>query len=380
MSRKKILFLTSWYPSKVNEFAGDFVQRHARAAALLNDITVVHVYKDDTLTTNFYEEIIMDQEVKEIRIGFRNSWFAPLNYFRRWKAYQNAIMKVGEYDLVHLHVAYPAGPFALFLKKFKKKKYVITEHWTIYQDEFFKRLNPTKQFLIKKILHEAERVMPVSTDLGKDIQRITHIPSFEVVPNVVYTDLFQPAESQIKNEKKFRFVHLSSLKEDQKNVSGMLRVAKRLKDAGYKFEFHIGGNGDLKQIEDFISENDLKTTIFPLFKMNYEEVGKNLNQFDSFVLFSNFETQSCVRLESFSMGIPFIGTKIRGLSEFFPEDYGLLIERQNENELYDAMVEMIEGKKFATKESMHQFVVDHFSPEVIAQRFDRIYETVLHEK
>ena len=46
MERKKILWLCSWYPSKMDPFNGDFIQRHARAAALFNDIHVIHVTYD----------------------------------------------------------------------------------------------------------------------------------------------------------------------------------------------------------------------------------------------------------------------------------------------------------------------------------------------
>src|SRR5215216_6521949 len=43
MMRKKILWLCSWYPGKDDPFNGDFIQRHARAAAIFNDIHVIHV-------------------------------------------------------------------------------------------------------------------------------------------------------------------------------------------------------------------------------------------------------------------------------------------------------------------------------------------------
>src|SRR5450432_2361936 len=46
MPRKKILWLCSWYPGKTEPFNGDFIQRHARAAALYNDIYVIHVVSD----------------------------------------------------------------------------------------------------------------------------------------------------------------------------------------------------------------------------------------------------------------------------------------------------------------------------------------------
>ena len=39
------LWLASWYPSKIAPFEGDFIQRHARATALVQPVHVVHVCK-----------------------------------------------------------------------------------------------------------------------------------------------------------------------------------------------------------------------------------------------------------------------------------------------------------------------------------------------
>ena len=40
--RKHIIFLARWYPHRYDPMFGLFVQRHAEAAALFNDITVIY--------------------------------------------------------------------------------------------------------------------------------------------------------------------------------------------------------------------------------------------------------------------------------------------------------------------------------------------------
>ena len=42
---KKILWLTSWYPNRMDEFDGDFIQRHAKAVALFCRVHVIFVVK-----------------------------------------------------------------------------------------------------------------------------------------------------------------------------------------------------------------------------------------------------------------------------------------------------------------------------------------------
>ena len=36
-----ILWLPSWYPNKSEPYSGDFIQRHAKAAALYDPVTVI---------------------------------------------------------------------------------------------------------------------------------------------------------------------------------------------------------------------------------------------------------------------------------------------------------------------------------------------------
>ena len=59
MTEKYILWLPSWYPNKSDAYVGDFIQRHARAASLVNQIVVLYVAdaeintpKETSTTTN----------------------------------------------------------------------------------------------------------------------------------------------------------------------------------------------------------------------------------------------------------------------------------------------------------------------------------------
>ena len=49
--RKKVLWLVSWYPNKYDLFDGDFIQRHAKAAALYDNIHVLFVKTSDQQQT-----------------------------------------------------------------------------------------------------------------------------------------------------------------------------------------------------------------------------------------------------------------------------------------------------------------------------------------
>jgi hypothetical protein len=125
--RKKILWLCSWYPSHAEPFSGDFIQRHARAAALYNDIAVIHVVESPsgenfTATT----EILNEGLSEKVAYYKRSRFFAAklINHFRFLslfkKSIRNYIVKNGKPDLVHVHIPVKAGLLVLWLnKKFK---------------------------------------------------------------------------------------------------------------------------------------------------------------------------------------------------------------------------------------------------------------------
>ena len=45
-SNMKILWLASWYPNELLPLNGDFVQRHAKAVSLRNEVTVINITRD----------------------------------------------------------------------------------------------------------------------------------------------------------------------------------------------------------------------------------------------------------------------------------------------------------------------------------------------
>ncbi|SMC35305.1 glycosyltransferase [Moheibacter sediminis] len=379
MQRKNILFVSSWYPSRVYPFNGDFVQRHALAASLLNEISVLHAIKDENLNQNYEIEIkegkIKEGKIKEVIVYYKNSRFRPWNYIRRLIALKKGFKHISNFDLVHLNVSHPAGIFVLYLKIIKGKKYVITEHWTGFRKDLFQKVNFLERILIKLILKNASKLLPVSTDLGKSMLNASGNKPVEVIPNVVFTEFFKPLE---KNNPIKKFLHLSSLKYDHKNIRGMLNVAKKLADEGLEFEFHLGGTGSREDMHQFIQKNNLEKHIFTFGELSHDKVPDKMNDYDTFVLFSNYENQPCVQAESFASGLSFIGTDVGGIKEFLPESFGFLIEKGNEQQLYEAMKKTIQGKKFASKEEMSAYADSVFSPQVIAKRFDKVYKEILN--
>src|SRR5690606_30976328 len=136
-----VLWLASWYPGKTDPFNGDFIERHAKAVVAFTPIVVLFVTKDLSLKKGgvvIEKEVIGNLTVYRGYYGpSRSSLFEKLcsssKYFFLQKEIFSQIKKErGLPALVHVHVAFKAGVFARYLKRFYRVPYIITEHWTGY--------------------------------------------------------------------------------------------------------------------------------------------------------------------------------------------------------------------------------------------------------
>ena len=165
MSKKlHILFLCSWYPSRVLPTNGDFIKRHAEAISTLNDVSVLHIISDKTISHSTLVAT-KDNNVNTF-IGYVRYTSNPLvKYIRFTRMYKKAIRQIASFDIIHLNVLFPFGILALHQKIFNKIPFIISEHWTGYQSIASKKVSTFHKFIAKKIIRRASIVAPVSKHL-----------------------------------------------------------------------------------------------------------------------------------------------------------------------------------------------------------------------
>ena len=126
-----ILFLCSWYPSKVLPKNGDYIQRHAEAVATQQAVTVLHLISDANINKSYIDSTVINGV--NTHIGYiKESKNILIKSVRFLNLYSKILKKIDPIDFVHLNVLSPFGIFALHLKWFRKIKYLITEHSTTY--------------------------------------------------------------------------------------------------------------------------------------------------------------------------------------------------------------------------------------------------------
>jgi glycosyltransferase involved in cell wall biosynthesis len=375
LERKNILFISSWFPNKVEPSNGNFVQRHAEAVSLKHHVEILHSIGDFHQKEKYLIDDQIINGIKTVIVYYRNSKNPFQNFYRRMKAYKIGFSRMQKPDLVHANVLHNSMFFAVYLKKKLNIPFVISEHWTAYQKNASDAHGNLWRFFAKYIANQSSAVLPVSENLKKGLIALGVKKPINVISNVVNTDVFK-LNNEVKKDEVFTFLHVSSLVE-RKNPDKIIVAAKKLFDAGYKFHLKIGGS-DFKHLEKQITDLSASDYISTFGLLPLSGVAEKMQQSHALILFSENETQGCVLVEANACGIPVISSKVGGVPEFVNEKTGVLVEKNNVEDLYSAMEKFLLQKvSFDNPEILHQQIKEKYSPEKIAEAFSEVYEFVL---
>ena len=371
--RYKILFISSWFPSKIEATNGNFVQRHAEAVSLLHEVEILHAIGDKAQKQIYFFDDQVINDIRTLIVYYKNTNNPILNFYRRINSYKKGFAKMQKPDLVHANILQKSMLFAVYLKKKFEIPFVITEHWSGFLKINSAQLSKLQVFTAKTIANQASYVLPVSQYLLNDVRGLGWKCNFQVVGNVVDTELFR-VKSQ--TNRPFTFLHISNLI-PLKNPEKIIAAALKLRLDFNHFELHIGGDGDVQKLDKLVQDHKAEGFIKTFSLLPLTEVAEKMKHSDCFILLSDYENFPCVLLESLSTGTPAIATKVGGIPEIINDKNGILISN-SADELYSAMKNILEKNViFDEPEELHDYIQKHFSINIIAQKFDEIYQQIL---
>jgi glycosyltransferase involved in cell wall biosynthesis len=382
---KHILFISSWYPTPEKKSHGIFFKRHAEAAALINKISAIHIYSGN----QYHIDIKKEQEVFTIlgtykKVTHKIPVLATLQ--KLWRSlqcfkncYKTLVERQSAPDLLLLNIIFPAGILVLWLHFFKRIPFIIQEQWSGYYPED----GNYKGFFIKKIsslcVKHAKGILVVSDKLEQSMRNHGLQNKYIKIGNVVDTDLFKPLPPQAITP--FKFIHVSTVNDKEKNITGMIEAAHFLSQKNISYRLDIIGDGPERQnFEALAQQYQLlnKVIFFHGFELP-PQVAKMMAEAHCFILNSNYEGLPCVLLEAMSCGIPVIATKVGAVPEIINYKQGILIEVNQSKDLMQAMEDMISGYKSYDTKEIRAIVQRKYSYPALAAEFDTIFTAILAE-
>lgn len=363
-NKKHILFISSWYPNRNNPTHGIFNRYFADAAALYDQISVLHVCSHEQLKSDFECVESIENGILSMTVYYRkvNSRFPIISHLLKRKkvlqafdlGYQQLMQKVSKPDLIQLNVVLPMGLGAYHLSQKHKIPYVVNENWSGYCAEDGNYRGFLMKYLTQKIIRSAKKIMPTSNYLKEAMLAQGLSGDYEVVPNVVNVQRFKPLQ-EIPHAKT-KLIHISSLNDREKNVSGLIRAFASALQLNQELELNIVGEGvDKVLYQNMVTELGITEHVNFIGRLMADDLVKVINANDALIMFSNYETFSLVIIEAFACGKPVITSNAGAIASYMKPELGIMVDKNNEDQLKEAILNFTKRKSTFDKKTDPEF-------------------------
>ena len=376
--KKHILILPRWYPNKFDIQLGVFIRKQAELISNDFNITLIYAQADPNASEKFSFVESHERGFYEIVVYFKSSTGAlrKVTNYRRYRAAQyKALARIKErIDLCHVHVPYRSAGLALRLQRRSDIPFVSTEHWSGHLTGEYHKKNVADLNLYKKVLEQASKISTVSEKLQQAFKHNTGFDSV-VIPNIIETT----TNTDESRDGKVRVLSVSDFADEIKNISGLLRSFKAaLVDLGdpEKMELVLAGGGpDEMKIKQLCSKLQFEEgQVIFLGRLENKDVLAEMQKADFYVCNSNFETFGMTVAEALMAGKPVITTRCGGPEEFIHEKNGVLIDKNNDEQLTAAIATLSETFNQYDSVAISKEIEEKFGTATVLEQWKEFYQ------
>ncbi len=360
-----VVHFPSWFPDAAKPLNGNFILRQIETVGKATESIILH-HTAEGFEPPIPESIHFHAVHYQNRSELFNAYLTE---------FENIIKKFGKPDLIHLHVALPLGIVATRIAKKYHIPLIISEHWSIYQPMNRDSLRWYAKWALRYVYRHASHITAVSQNLLDNISETVPMAAKKpqtVVGNVVNTDIFS-LKPTLQARPKKQILHVSTLDNDAKNIMGMLRAVDALSQRRNDFKLNIVHDFRNILAETYVRERGLESIVHFLGKKTSTEIAALLHNSDFFLMFSNYENQPCVLLESFCTGTPAITTPVGGIPEIANPDNAIIVTPKDEAQLIEKLEFMLDNIACFHPETIRNQALKICSPEIIGDKWSTIY-------
>lgn len=373
------MVLTPWYPTQDHRYAGVFVREYAKAIQHQCNVTVLHCGIVDQTIQNWWS-LVQEHDKKltdgipSYRVLYRHSRIKGVSFLRNHGSAYQAVIKLAKEceqpDLIHAHV-YSIGLAACLAGKRLGIPVVVSEHFT----GFSRGILSHRQICEAKcVFRMADAVLPVSEALQKTLQGIGVKATFNVIPNVIDTDLFCYEPTLLQSDGSLRLLAVSSLIK-HKGLEYLFRALTMVSWKNHNWRLDVVGAGpEETQHYQMVKDLNLSDNVTFHGQMLKHEVAQMMRTADLFVLPSIFETFSVVTAEAMASGLPVLVTRCGGPEAFVTEREGVIVDPGDAEALADALTFMIGRLPTYDRVAIARTAKDQFSAAIVGASLYELYE------
>ncbi len=245
--RLKILLMTPLYPNKNNPLEGIFVREYAKATGFCNDVVVLHTKATGLVRGKLWStELETDETLTEGILTYRIRYFSipRIGVFNRvlsvLQAFKRIVADGFRPDIIHAHF-WPVGVPGIVIGGLYRRLVVVTEHGTGLPRGVIPKSGVK---LARLVFRKADIVLPVSRGLQKSIESYGIKARFQVIANVVDTQLFHPpTRHSTKSLKRLLLVAFLGQGHEKKGIPYLLEALTQLRNKHDDWHMDIIGGG-----------------------------------------------------------------------------------------------------------------------------------------
>lgn len=388
-NKKLVIFhVPKWYPNRYDMLLGIFVKRHILSTMPATIPVVIHVMASQSSDQWYELEKTVDDGIQTYRCYYKKriTGISALDklvklflYF--WlvmKLYRLAKKEQGKPHVIHAHILLRTAVVARVLQFFDQVPYVLLEHASVFIRADAKAFNVLTLGLAKYVVKRAASVITVSECLANGMRKYgLQNNSYEVVYNCVNTEIFNE-KGTLPNRTLKELLYVAEFDNTSKNITGLLEAVALLYQKRKDFKLNVVGYGKDEALLIALSKKlgIYNTAVFFIGKLAAKEVAAHIKRSDALLMFSNFETLSCVITESLCCGTPVISTAVGGIVEIVKPENGLLVPKADQQAMQIAIETLIEDKVTFDKHLISQHAYELFSNQAVGGKLVAVYKRV----
>jgi glycosyltransferase involved in cell wall biosynthesis len=377
-----ILVISSWFPNPETKSHGIFYYRQAKALAEFNNITAVYAKSLDSVNSPQLVEYTDDKLIGVNYFYPKVKLTIPLisSFIKLWKyrqAYQlifDKILPNHQFDVIYVNTIFPASIAALLAKnRYPNSKIIISEQWSGYYPEDGNYKGFIMKYFTQKLVKISKAIFVV-TDKTKHAM-ISHglNAHYELINNVVDTDVFKPLVVEVQNKGVIKLLHVSSLVNREKNIVGILNSVSKLKHNKSSVQLTIIGDNktEMPLYKNLIKQLNIDSCVEFVGYKKPDEIAQYMNQSDLFLLFSFFEGMPNVIIEALACGLPVVSTNVGAVSNMIQNDIGVVLKSNSEEELVE-VISHYDRNRFLSREKIHEYIKSKYGVMAVGERMSEL--------
>lgn len=378
----KVLILPSWYPTDRYPVGGVFIQQQARALAARPDMDVTVLFVDRASIPGWVRgpkrlSLRCEEGLRVYRLTMPRVWVVWPFLYAAWTVLAYAALRRRRVrpDIVHAHVALPAGLAGALIKRLWHTPLVLTEHTGPFSNLM---RNRPAALATRQAIRGADRVVAVSAALRGQIAAYRELRRpIDVIPNLVNVGQFVVKSEARRAEGPARLLFVGEMRTNIKGVDYLLEAVSVLRKRGVEVRLDLVGDGRKRsEYEALARRLGVDGVCHFHGALPHEQVAAMMPSYDVLVLSSLAETFGVVAVEALASGVPVVATRCGGPEEVLTPDLGVLVEKADPEALADGIMDVTRRPGDFPPEHLRRTVEARFGEARVTGRLVSLYRQV----